>query len=205
MTAVLYIQLVGGLIYLLAGGDLLVRGAVALARRARVSPMIVALTVVAFGTSLPELVVVVRAALADHPGLVIGNVVGSNIANVLLVGGAAAAVYPLAGAAGAARRDSVIMIVVSIGFILLCASGAIGEIGGTVLLSGLAIVIAVAAVWGDLFSSALKREAGVKDAGHWLPGFGGLLDRIDSFVLAVPLVYYAAGLAGTITTAVETS
>ncbi len=70
---------------------------------------------------------------------------------------------------------------------------------------GLAIVIAVAAVWGDLFSSALKREAGVKDAGHWLPGFGGLLDRIDSFVLAVPLVYYAAGLAGTITKAVERS
>lgn len=67
----------------------------------------------------------------------------------------------------------------------------------------LAIVIAVAAVWGDLFSSALKREAGVKDAGHWLPGFGGLLDRIDSFVLAVPLVYYAVGLIGTITSTVE--
>ena len=59
----------------------------------------------------------------------------------------------------------------------------------------LTFVIAIGSVWGDLFSSALKREAGVKDAGHWLPGFGGLLDRIDSFVLAVPLVYYAMGLA----------
>jgi len=59
----------------------------------------------------------------------------------------------------------------------------------------LVLVIALGAVWGDLFSSALKREAGVKDAGHWLPGFGGLLDRIDSFILAVPLVYYAAQLA----------
>ena len=60
---------------------------------------------------------------------------------------------------------------------------------------GLAGLIALGAVWGDLFSSALKREAGVKDAGQWLPGFGGLLDRIDSFILAVPLVYYASGLA----------
>jgi phosphatidate cytidylyltransferase len=59
----------------------------------------------------------------------------------------------------------------------------------------LAGLIALGAVWGDLFSSALKREAGVKDAGQWLPGFGGLLDRIDSFILAVPLVYYASGLA----------
>jgi phosphatidate cytidylyltransferase len=60
---------------------------------------------------------------------------------------------------------------------------------------GLAMLIALGAVWGDLFASALKREAGVKDAGQWLPGFGGLLDRIDSFILAVPLVYYASGLA----------
>ena len=60
----------------------------------------------------------------------------------------------------------------------------------------LGFVIVCGAVWGDLFISALKREAGVKDAGSWLPGFGGLLDRIDSFVLAVPLVYYTVVLAG---------
>jgi phosphatidate cytidylyltransferase len=64
----------------------------------------------------------------------------------------------------------------------------------------LAVVVAIGAVWGDLFSSALKREAGVKDAGSWLPGFGGLLDRIDSFVLAVPLVYYTVVLAGLVDT-----
>lgn len=55
-------------------------------------------------------------------------------------------------------------------------------------------IVAVGAVWGDLFTSALKREAGVKDAGRLLPGFGGLLDRIDSFVVTLPLVYYAVGV-----------
>jgi phosphatidate cytidylyltransferase len=74
-------------------------------------------------------------------------------------------------------------------------------VGGAFLLAG---VIAVGAVWGDLFSSALKREAGVKDAGSWLPGFGGLLDRIDSLVLTVPLVYYTVAVASPIADTVGT-
>lgn len=60
----------------------------------------------------------------------------------------------------------------------------------------LPVVVAVGSVWGDLFESALKREFAVKDAGTWLPGFGGLLDRIDSFVLVTPLVYYSLRAVG---------
>jgi phosphatidate cytidylyltransferase len=60
----------------------------------------------------------------------------------------------------------------------------------------LVVVVSIGAVWGDLFASALKREVGAKDAGRVLPGFGGLLDRIDSFIVAVPIVYYANGVAG---------
>lgn len=56
--------------------------------------------------------------------------------------------------------------------------------------AGLAVLVAVGAAWGDLVESAIKREFGAKDAGTWLPGFGGLLDRVDSFVIVVPLVYY---------------
>jgi phosphatidate cytidylyltransferase len=64
------------------------------------------------------------------------------------------------------------------------------------LLVALPVIVALGAVWGDLFESALKREFGEKDAGSWLPGFGGLLDRIDSLVMVVPLVYYLFRAAG---------
>jgi cation:H+ antiporter len=120
MDPLLFLQLFSGLIYLLFGGDLLVRGAVALARKFHVPPMIIALTIVAFGTSLPELVVVVQATLAGYPGLVLGNVVGSNIANVLLVAGAAAVIYPLTYGDHSVRRDSLFMVATNVLLVFLC-------------------------------------------------------------------------------------
>ena len=119
----IYAQLVAGFIYLLGGGDLLVRGAVALARRLRVPQTIVALTIVGFGTSLPELVVSIRASLDGHPGLALGNVVGSNIANVLLVGGMAAAVAPIRTGDRTVARSGVAMLAISLLFVGLCLGG----------------------------------------------------------------------------------
>jgi len=137
----LSVQFFGGLIYLLVGGDLLVRGAVALARRARVPPLVVALSVVAFGTSLPELVVTIGAVLANHPGIAMGNVVGSNIANVLLVVGLPAILYPIVCTEQSARRDSGIMVGVSVLFVILCLTGEIGRLAGVVLLTVLALLM----------------------------------------------------------------
>lgn len=134
-----YIALFGGLVYLLMGGDLLVRGAVGLARRARVPPLLVALTLVAIGTSLPELLVSLQAAMAGHPGIAIGNVVGSNIANALLVGGLPAVIYPLATGGGSARRDAVVLLVASVMLVLLCSRGQLGRGAGALLLAGLAV------------------------------------------------------------------
>ncbi len=135
-----YLQLFGGLIYLLMGGDLLVRGAVALARRARVSPVAIALSVVAFGTSLPELVVTLHAVLDGYPGIAVGNVVGSNIANALLVVGAPAILYPLAITESTTRRNSVVMFGVSVMFVALCFLGDLGRPAGVVLLVSLVIL-----------------------------------------------------------------
>jgi cation:H+ antiporter len=95
----------GGLVLLALGGDMLVRGAVRIAERLGISPLLVGLTVVAFGTSLPELVTSVQASLAGSPGLAVGNIVGSNIANALLILGAAALVCPIAVNSRALARD----------------------------------------------------------------------------------------------------
>lgn len=131
------LQLAGGFIYLLMGADLLVRGAVGLARRANVPPIVVALTLVALGTSLPELVVSVQAAFQGYPGIVLGNVVGSNIANVLLVAGVSAIVYPLAFPGGSVRRDALVMVFASVLFYGLCLAEVLNRPVGAVFLLAL--------------------------------------------------------------------
>jgi cation:H+ antiporter len=135
------VQLLGGFIYLLMGADLLVRGAVALARRANVPPIIVALTVVALGTSLPELVVSLQAVFQGYPGIVLGNVVGSNIANILLVGGASAIVYPLVFPGGSIRRDSLVMVVASLAFTFFCLINGLNQLAGIIFLAALLAVM----------------------------------------------------------------
>jgi cation:H+ antiporter len=137
---VIYAQLVAGFIYLLGGGDLLVRGAVALARRTGVPPALVALTVVGLGTSLPELVVSIRAALTGSSGLALGNVIGSNIANVLLVGGAAAVIVPLRTTEAGVRRSGATMLGVTVLFFLMCLWGAdVTRFEGSMLLALLVV------------------------------------------------------------------
>ncbi len=137
-----YLQLFGGLIYLLMGGDFLVRGSVALATRSRVPALIVGLTVVSLGTSLPELVVSIEAILAGYPGMAIGNVVGSNIANVLLVAGVPAILYPLSSDGGFERRNASIMLGASILFVVLCLVGDLDRVAGIILVSGMTVLTA---------------------------------------------------------------
>jgi len=117
----IWLPLAGGLVLLVAGGDLLVRGAVRVAGRLGVSPLVIGLTLVGFGTSAPELVTSVQAALSGEPGIAWGNVVGSNIANILLIGGTSALLFPIAVAAPALRRDAVVMLAVAAVFTALAA------------------------------------------------------------------------------------
>lgn len=139
LLSVLY--LFGGIVYLVMGGDLLVRGAMSLARKARISKVVVGLTVVAFGTSAPELVVSLRAALAGFPELAITNVTGSNIANVLLVIGLPSMVHVMACDQEGIARDTLFMLFVSFLFFGLTALGPLGRGDGVILLAGLAFFL----------------------------------------------------------------
>ncbi len=110
----MYLMVAAGLVLLLIGGEALVRAAVSLADRLGVSRLIIGLTVVAFGTSAPELLVCIQAALEDAPGIAIGNVVGSNIANVLLVVGVPALIAPFVCERAVMRREGLAMVVATV-------------------------------------------------------------------------------------------
>ena len=113
-----------GLVLLIVGAEALVRGASRLARAMGITPLVVGLTVVAFGTSAPELAVSVRSAFIGQADVGLGNVVGSNICNVLLILGAAAAVAPLTVAARLVRFDLWVMLGVSAAVLVVGLDGA---------------------------------------------------------------------------------
>jgi cation:H+ antiporter len=128
-----YLFLLAGFAMLIVAGDALVRGATALALRFAIPPMIIGLTVVAFGTSAPELMISVRAALDGAPGIAIGNVVGSNIANVLLVLGLPAIFRATHCREPHIRRNTVYMVAATLLFIALCFNGPLGFWQGLIL------------------------------------------------------------------------
>ncbi|EKE44329.1 CaCA family Na+/Ca+ antiporter [Oceaniovalibus guishaninsula JLT2003] len=132
-----YLLVLAGFVLLIGGGEALVRGAVAVAARLGVSPMVIGLTLVGFGTSTPELLTSVQAALAGSPGVAVGNVVGSNIANILLIVGIAALLRPMAVAGPAFRRDGGAMLAVAVLAAALVLLGDVGRLSGGLLLAGL--------------------------------------------------------------------
>ena len=150
MSAVALIQLFAGLTYLLIAGDLLVRAALALARKARIPPMVVGLTVVAFGTSAPELFVAISAALKGMPEIALGNVVGSNTANVLLVLGLPALIHATSCNQPSASRDGSLMVGVSVVFVAMCAMGELDRGMGLTMLGMLAVYLVLVARSGEL-------------------------------------------------------
>lgn len=136
-----WIVLALGLVILLVAGDLLVRGAVNLSLRAGIPALIVSLTIVAFGTSAPELLISIDAVLAGVPGLALGNVVGSNTANVLLVLGVPALISTLKTSEFDTRKSYVTMIGVTLIFIALCFMAPLTWWHGVVLLGLLAFIL----------------------------------------------------------------
>ena len=131
------ISIIGGIIGLFAGAEALVRGSSSLAIRMGISPLVVGLTVVAFATSSPELVVSIKAALDGNPGIVVGNVVGSNICNIGLILGVAALISPMRIKTQLIKREIPIMIIVGFILLLVLANDSISRLEGLLLILGI--------------------------------------------------------------------
>lgn len=138
------LQLIGGLVLLFLGGDWLVDGCVAIANRCRISPMVIGLTIVAFGTSAPELLVSTTSALKGSEGIAMGNVIGSNIANIGLILGLTAILCPImVENMKSVLRSGGVMVGASLLLILFSLDGQLSRVEGIVLFLCLIIYTAV--------------------------------------------------------------
>lgn len=125
-----YIQLLGGLLLLLISANYLVKGGVSLAERLKISPLVIGMTVIAFGTSAPEFIVSLSAALQGNSEIALGNVIGSNIANIGLILGVTALILPLPVQKESIKNDGPMMLLASVLFILAGSSGIISRLEG---------------------------------------------------------------------------
>lgn len=162
----IWLPLVFGLVLLIAGGELLVRGSVQVATGLGVSPLVIGLTLVGFGTSTPELVTSVQAALTGAPGIAYGNIVGSNIANILLIVGASALLGPMLIASTALKRDGAVMLAATFGFALVAAIMPLGRGVGAIFVLALASYIFI----------AFRQERTTALPGH-APDHGAVYDK----------------------------
>lgn len=128
------LQVLGGLAVLVGGGELLVRGAVAAANTLGVPPLVIGLTIVSLGTSAPELVIGVQAVLDGHPDIALGNIIGSNIANILLILGVASLIYPIMVDSKLLKRDVPLLLGVTLLLIAFCYSGEIERYEAAIML-----------------------------------------------------------------------
>lgn len=144
--------LIAGIVLLYFGAEGLVRGSASLARRLKLTPLVIGLTVVAFGTSMPEMVVSIGAALSGAGPLAAGNAIGSNIANIALILGASAILCPLAVHARVIRVDIPLMVLISLVIVAMLLNQRLGRIEGMLLVMGL-VAYTVFSLW------AARRES----------------------------------------------
>ncbi len=174
-----------GLAILLVAGDVLVRGAVGLAAALNVPALVVSLTIVAFGTSAPEMVVSVQAVLTGNDGIALGNIIGSNIANIFLVLGLPALIYPITTHVPGLRRHAVIMLLATAAFIAAAfGPGHIDRAIGGALFAG--IIVYVVYMW--VRASMNKSSEPIIDEVEEFQESGG--------IGAKTIVFLAIGLLG---------
>jgi cation:H+ antiporter len=175
-----------GLAVLLVGGDLLVRGAVSFATAVRVPPLLVSLTIIAFGTSAPELVVSVTSVLENESGIAVGNIVGSNIANVFLVLGVPAVIYPISAHVPGLKRHAAALLIATAAFTAIAYGvGALGPATGGALMAGIIAYVG--------FLAFMARKSHGRDP---------VIDEVAEYAegarenLGASILYIIAGLVG---------
>lgn len=146
-----YLQLIAGLIVLILGGEALVKGAVNLALKLKISPLVVGMTIVSFGTSAPELLVSLGAATSGHPDVSIGAVIGSNISNIGLVLGLTVLIFPIAISKDTLKIDWPLMMFASLLFFLFAKDGELELYEGVISVS----ILVVFTAW--LFIKSMKK------------------------------------------------
>jgi len=175
-------QIAGGLVVLTGAAEALVYGAASLARRMGLSPLVIGLTVVSIGTSLPELVVGLEATITGTGDLALGNVVGSNIGNIALILGLSALVRPLKVQAQIVQVDGPILAGVSLAFVALILDGALGRGDGLVLVGGIVAYLVYSLYTARDASAAVTEE------------FEGAMPRVHSVLADLALL--AVGIGG---------
>jgi len=190
-----YLLLFAGLALLFVSGKFLVDSSVAISRRLRIPRMIIGLTVVAFGTSAPELLVSLQAAFSGFPEIAMGNVVGSNISNILLVLAITALIFPIPVPKSSVKRDWPIMMAVSVLLYIFAMNGWISRLEGVIFVSLLGLYILFSVIRSRGAERMVEQEA---DQGHmkwWVAGIIFLISVVGLAFGADLLVENAALIA----------
>lgn len=175
--------LIVGLVILLVGGESFVRGAASLAKKLNVSTLVIGLTVVAFGTSMPELVVNLFAATEGSADIAVGNIVGSNIANILLILGIAAIIYPLKVKEGTTWKEIPFSLLVGVVLFLLINDVRFGNNGQNVLTMADGLILLCFFVLFLYYTYGLTKVKGEKE-------------HVETYSWAKSILYIAVGLVG---------
>lgn len=188
MCLMMWLMIAAGLFLLIAGGEILVQGAVGVARKIGVSDIFIGAVLVGFGTSAPELVASLNAVGSDAPGIAIGNVVGSNVANILLVLGVTALIYPIVSHPKALMRDGFFMLLATIALgTLIYMNGFANRMTGILLFLSLVAVIVI-----SFFSD--RASSGEETAAEMHRDEAEVMDSHLPIMYALPMAI--GGLAG---------
>jgi cation:H+ antiporter len=192
-----YLLLLLGLVLLFIGGKYLVESSVAIARRFRIPTMIIGLTVVAFGTSAPELLVSIQAAIRGYPEISLGNVVGSNISNILLVLAITAIIFPIPVPASSVKKDWPILMLVSLVLLFFSLDGLLSRYEGLIFISLLIIYLLFNVIQAKKMPTPHEEDTEIRPAMKvWVAGVMLLFSCIGLALGADLLVENAATIAG---------